>query len=619
MSATRLKELSGFGNGVCLVCQSFYKISTEQIKHCTQNKNIQKDVQSVLGGAEELISKFVSSSPQENIKTIIDKAGTFYKQTDTLLKSDYMAKNMPNFFQPKRSISTYSTWYIANNHNNQFNYIQRRNFVSESPIPQMPNLENKDKNTETTKKKINLKEIHKFEHKLNKFSKEREIPSGRVSRLINFGNLAAGMGAGAISEMTKRAMGVSKGPGPNLTNSMIDTTTSVFLTEANVQRIVDTLCKVRGAALKLGQMLSIQDEALLSPALQKIFDRVRQSADFMPFWQTEKVLRSELGDDYMRLFESLEKSPFAAASIGQVHVGFLKDSNEKCAIKIQYPGVATSIQSDIDNLMTLLNVAQLLPKQLYVGNVIEVMKRELLDECDYHREAASMIKFQEFIKNDPVFLLPKVYPELTTKQILFSEFVEGEPFDKCMNLPQEQRDLIGYNMLRLCLNELFVYKYMQTDPNWSNFFFNKYTNKIYLLDFGATRDYSNKFVDKYIRVIHAAANNDREGVLKWSRDLGFLTGYETKAMNDAHTDAVLILGEAFSKNDLFDFSKQETTRKINDLVPVMLKERLTPPPDETYSLHRKMSGAFLLCAKLKCKINCKPMFDEVWNNYKFEG
>ena len=102
--------------------------------------------------------------------------------------------------------------------------------------------------------------------------------------------------------------------------------------------------------------------------------------------------------------------------------------------------MAQSIQSDIDNLMSILNVAQLLPKQMYIENVVEVMKRELLDECDYNREADSMLKFHEFIKNDPVFLLPKVYPELTTKQILFSEFVEGEPFDKCMQLDQEQRN-----------------------------------------------------------------------------------------------------------------------------------------------------------------------------------
>ena len=104
--------------------------------------------------------------------------------------------------------------------------------------------------------------------------------------------------------------------------------------------------------------------------------------------------------------------------------------------------MAKSIQSDIDNLMSIMNVAQLLPKTMYVENVIEVMKRELLDECDYKREADCMQRFATFIRDDPVFLVPKCHAELTTQQILFTEFVEGEPFDKCLNLDQEQRNFV---------------------------------------------------------------------------------------------------------------------------------------------------------------------------------
>jgi aarF domain-containing kinase len=158
---------------------------------------------------------------------------------------------------------------------------------------------------------------------------------------------------------------------------------------------------------------------------------------------------------------------------------------------------------------------------------------------------------------------------------------------------------------------------MQTDPNWSNFLYNSNTNKIYLLDFGATKDFSALFVDKYIRIIRGAANGDSDQIVKHSIDLGFLTGYETKAMKKAHSDAVLILGEAFQRNEIFDFGRQDTTKRINNLIPVMLRERLTPPPEKTYSLHRKMSGAFLLCAKLKSKINVYSLFDNIWNNYKF--
>jgi aarF domain-containing kinase len=130
------------------------------------------------------------------------------------------------------------------------------------------------------------------------------------------------------------------------------------------------------------------------------------------------VLKANWGDNYMDKFEFFETKPFAAASIGQVHLAQLKGSNEKLAIKIQYPGVAKSIQSDIDNLMSIMNVAQLLPKGMYAENVVKVMKIELLDECNYIREAQCMKKFEELLKGDAVFAVPKVNLDLTTNDIL---------------------------------------------------------------------------------------------------------------------------------------------------------------------------------------------------------
>ena len=129
----------------------------------------------------------------------------------------------------------------------------------------------------------------------------------------------------------------------------------------------------------------------------------------------------------MDKFEFLDTKPFAAASIGQVHLGQLKNSPEKLAIKIQYPGVAQSIQSDIDNLMSILNVAQLLPKGMYAENVVKVLKVELLDECDYIREAQCMLKFAELLKNDTVFVVPKVNMELSTNNIL-GNLIKTSPF-----------------------------------------------------------------------------------------------------------------------------------------------------------------------------------------------
>lgn len=100
--------------------------------------------------------------------------------------------------------------------------------------------------------------------------------------------------------------------------------------------------------------------------------------------------------------------------------------------------------------------------------------------------------------------------------------------------------------------------------------------------------------------------------------MGFLTGYETQAMLNAHVDAVMILGEVFSVSGDFDFGHQDTTKRIADLVPVMVAHRLCPPPDEIYSLHRKLSGVFLLCSKLKAKFDVKPDFDEIIKDYKWD-
>ena len=120
----------------------------------------------------------------------------------------------------------------------------------------------------------------------------------------------------------------------------------------------------------------------------------------------------------MDKFEFFDEKPFAAASIGQVHLAQVKGAQDKVAVKIQYPGVAESIQSDIDNLMGILNVAQLLPKGMYADNVVRVLKVELLDECDYLREAQCMLKFSKILQNDSVFSVPKVNTDLSTKNIL---------------------------------------------------------------------------------------------------------------------------------------------------------------------------------------------------------
>jgi aarF domain-containing kinase len=341
-------------------------------------------------------------------------------------------------------------------------------------------------------------------------------------------------------------------------------------------------------------------------------------ADVMPPRQLEAVMSAELGETWREKLggSGFDPVPVAAASIGQVHRAVLPDGRA-VAVKVQYPGVAESINSDLVNLRRLLLLGDFLPRGLYLDNIIDVAREELSAECDYVREATSQERFRGLLAGDLAITVPEVIRELSTKRVLVTSWLEGMPIDQVIEagLPQEVRDHIARTLLRLTLKELFVWRFMQTDPNWGNFFYDPARGTVGLLDFGAAREYDRQFVDDYLRLVWAAANDDRATIESVSVKLGFLTGFEDAAMLEAHIASGLVVGEPFRCAGAFDFKASGITARVTKYGSVFAEHRLTPPPTEVYSLHRKLAGAFLICIRMGAKIHCRDLLEELWSQY----
>ena len=287
-------------------------------------------------------------------------------------------------------------------------------------------------------------------------SRYRKVPSARLSRLASFGQLAGGIAGGMLAEGARR---LAAGERPQLSD--------MLLTPGNALRLTEQLSKLRGAAMKLGQMISLDAGDLLPAELTAILARLRDAAHYMPPSQLNQVLIGEWGKDWRKRFARFEATPIAAASIGQVHRATLPDGRV-VAIKVQYPGVAASIDADVDNVATLLRLSTLLPDSLDIAPLLAEAKQQLREETDYLREAEQMRRYGALLAGNPAFVVPAPVPELSGERVLAMDFIPGAPIDTLEGADQATRDAAMGALLGLVLRELFEFGFMQTDPNFAN-------------------------------------------------------------------------------------------------------------------------------------------------------
>jgi len=432
---------------------------------------------------------------------------------------------------------------------------------------------------------------------------DRAIPRSRLARLGHFGRLAGGVAGGMLAEGARR---IAAGERPRMGDLM--------LTPGNARRVADRLSHLRGAAMKLGQMISLDAGDLLPPELSDILATLRNQAYRMPPAQLDAVLKAEWGSDWRRRFRHFEASPIAAASIGQVHRAELLDG-QVLAIKVQYPGVRESIASDVDNVATLLRLSNLVPPSLDLAPLLAEAKRQLVEEADYLREGAQMRAYRERLEGDQRYVVPQLHDALTTARVLAMDFVAGRPIETLADASQSVRDSTMTALIELVLRELFEFGVMQTDPNFANYRWQPGTGALVLLDFGATRAIPPATAASYRALIEAGLAHDRARIKQIAIETGFLGAEAVRAHGTAVDRIIAAIDDTLARPGPFDFGDRAFVPVIRNETPALIADRATwhVPDVETLFVQRKVSGTALLGARLAARVDVTAMARSIFN------
>ncbi|MBE1299174.1 MAG: AarF/ABC1/UbiB kinase family protein [Alteromonadaceae bacterium] len=435
-------------------------------------------------------------------------------------------------------------------------------------------------------------------------SKQKSLPTGQLKRLSKFGGLVSNVLGNMAIDGVKE---LSKGRLPALKDLM--------LTPQNIANLAERLAQLRGAAMKMGQVLSMDAGDLLPPELAEVLAMLRDNAYVLPDDQLNTALTEYLGEHWESLFATFEKTPFAAASIGQVHKAILH-SGEIVAVKLQYPGVAKSIHSDVDNMGVLIKMSGLVPENLDMTRVLLEVKMQLIRESDYTIEAAFLKRYQELLLTSDDFVIPRIFPELSNSHILTMSLESGESIDTITSLPECERKKVCESLVHLLFREMFEFRLMQTDPNFANFMYDESRQKIVLLDFGATREISEDISEQYKLVAKAILNNDMQRVVEIASELGFFIQDFPASFRKQVVDIMQIAAEPMQHDGDFDFGATNVITKLREEAMPLLSQRkyMGTPPGDALFMHRKIGGVFLLMMRAKVKLNLRAILEHYIQN-----
>lgn len=431
---------------------------------------------------------------------------------------------------------------------------------------------------------------------------EKQLPKGRSQRLWQLGRLAGSVAMGALGESARQ---LGRGERPSLRDSVLST--------RNLTKVRDRLSEMRGAAMKVGQLISMESGEVLPAEFAELFSKLREDAHFMPLGEVAKLLKAEWGEQWDQKFERFNFQPIAAASIGQVHRASTRDGHDM-AIKLQYPGVRESIDSDINNVAMLLNWSGLLPDGIDLKPLLDDAKRQLHAEADYRLEADMLKQFADLVGDDERFQLPKVIDAFSSENILAMEFLDGEAIESLEDAKADERNRVAQLLLELGLREVFEWGLVQTDPNFANYRYQPNTRRLQLLDFGASRAYTPERLSHLKQLLGAGLNDQTEALESAAHGMGYLSGDEP----DAHRLGMLdLLHGAFEplRSEHYDFARTDLAKRMSERVITLRNthEFTLLPPSDVLFLHRKLGGLYLLMRRLRAQLPVRQIVEDTLN------
>lgn len=419
------------------------------------------------------------------------------------------------------------------------------------------------------------------------------VPASRLVRLARLGSVASGIAGTAAVEGARR---FSRGDRPELRD--------LILTPGNAERLTRELARMRGAAMKVGQLISMDAGDLVPPELQSILARLRADADHMPPKQLKGVLEAAWGAGWLSRFRKFDPRPMAAASIGQVHRAVTKDGRD-LAIKVQYPGVRGSIDSDVSNVGALVRMSGLLPKGFDMGPLLEEARRQLHDEADYEREARELRRYAGLVSGWDGVRVPEVHDDLSTRDILTMSFAAGGPVEALADSPA--RDRVAARIVALLLAEIFAFGVSQTDPNFANYRHDAGDDHLVLLDFGAVRDLPAQLMTDARALLQVGLDGDRDGVAQVLERVG-AWGPDTAERHRALIlEMVMTVFGAIRDDAPVDFADPALRRRLHDLGMELGADGtfIHVPPIDALFLQRKIAGTYLLLSRIGARVNVR--------------